>query len=87
VAQTPGECGANEACYIVRVGEDLTYCELAGTAQLDESCEDDFACAGGMTCFGPPGQTGSCKQVCNVGSNECGGVPCSPITGSYGICP
>lgn len=80
-------CDASEACYVASVGEGLTFCEPEGTADAGSPCANDFSCAQGYSCFGPPGD-GVCRKVCRAGTDsDCPGTQsCGPLNDTYGIC-
>lgn len=83
-----GGCAAGQSCYLVPIGQDMTFCRSTGAAAEGEPCSGDFSCGERLTCFGPPDDA-TCHWLCDVQSGwGCeGGQLCGEMGSErYGIC-
>jgi hypothetical protein len=80
-------CGAGTACFIID-GQGQTGCHVAGTGSVGATCNSDYDCLAGLSCFQSPG---GCQQLCRLASpSDCpNGTACTAVPGwkgSYGAC-
>lgn len=84
---TAAGCDGGDACYLVPVGEDLTFCSPPGTLGEGAPCNDDFACQAAHICFGAPGEE-RCRRVCRPATGEgcLADQLCGDLSENYGVC-